>query len=86
MAATDTRPDPTVADAYDVGRRLGTDPHSGLSSAEAARRLAAEATALGRPPAEGVAIEVEKRLPMGGGVGGGSSDAATAAAQAASPF
>jgi magnesium-transporting ATPase (P-type) len=42
MAATDTRPDPTVADAYDVARRLGTDSHSGLSSAEAARRLAAD--------------------------------------------
>ncbi len=42
MAITDTAPDPTVTDAAEVARWLGTDADRGLSAAEAARRLAGD--------------------------------------------
>ena len=54
-----------------VGDVPGVLPEDDLTI-RAARRLAE-----GRPGGHGVAIEVRKKLPMQGGVGGGSSDAAT---------
>jgi 4-diphosphocytidyl-2-C-methyl-D-erythritol kinase len=63
------RADGMVTRANDVP---GVDPETDL--AVRAARLLREATA--HP--EGVEIALEKRLPLGGGLGGGSSDAATA--------
>ena len=63
------RPDGVIERLGDVP---GVAPEADLT-VRAARRLASLVSA-GLP---GVAIEVTKRLPMQGGVGGGSSDAAT---------
>jgi 4-diphosphocytidyl-2-C-methyl-D-erythritol kinase len=62
-----------------VVERLGEVP--GVAAEDdlvvrAARLLTRRAAEAGRP-VPGVAIALDKRLPMGGGVGGGSSDAAT---------
>ena len=63
---------PLESDAIELTRPLpGVAPASDLTVRAA--QLLREASGTG----QGVAIEVDKRLPMGGGLGGGSSDAAT---------
>ncbi len=58
-----------------LGEVPGIAPQDDLV-VRAASLLVAQARSLGRPTG-GVAIDLDKRLPVGGGVGGGSSDAAT---------
>ena len=59
------------------GRILLASPLPGVSSATDLTIRAAEALRGVTGATAGVTLHVEKRLPMGGGLGGGSSDAAT---------
>ena len=64
-------------EARDDGRIMLANPLPGVAPATDLTVRAAEALRSATGVTAGVTLHVEKRLPMGGGLGGGSSDAAT---------
>lgn len=76
MALVDLHDTITLSRRAD-GRIVRTTPHAAIDEAEDLTLRAANALRDQTGVKEGVSIAVEKRIPVGGGLGGGSSDAAS---------